>query len=175
MSTVGGGCLGAGLVFLSRPSVAASAWSGRYVFTGGKRQEERRREAIEKVVQEVNVLIRGLARERITEGTAPNTPLDMHVDPAANEAWLVAPRMPRIQGPISGVPFRWKSAEGDRNVVSFTWSEDVLVTRFRGDGADSRYEYRFNPDEGAMTLSAVIRHRLMPLPLRFRQSYRRIR
>lgn len=168
-----GGVAGIGCTFLARPCRASVPWSGRYVFSGGTREEDRRREAVEKVVGEVNVMIRAFARDRILEGTAPKTPLDIHIDPSANEGWLDSPTMPRISGPVNGSPFSWRTAKGDRNSVTLSLASESLLVRFLGDGADSRYQYRFLPDQGRMTLSVVIRHRMMPSPLRFRQSYRR--
>ena len=173
LSTMVGGVAGTGLVVIARPGKAAASSSGRYVFAGGTREENRRREAVEAVVSEVNVMIRGLARDRILEGTAPKTPLDIHIDPSSNQGWLDSPSMPRIAGPLNGSPFSWRTAKGDRNSVTMSWGSESLLVRFLGDGADSRYQYRFQPDQGRMTLAVVIRHRMMPSPLRFRQSYRR--
>lgn len=45
----------------------ADAWVGRYRFVGGHAELEARDAAIEEVVAELNVLIRGMARDRLTK------------------------------------------------------------------------------------------------------------
>lgn len=45
----------------------ADAWVGRYHFVGGQAEFEGRDAAIEEIVQQLNVLIRGIARERLTK------------------------------------------------------------------------------------------------------------
>lgn len=147
--------------------------NGLYVFSGGARQEDRRKAAVEAVVAEVNFLIRGMARDRILEGTAPKTPLDVRLDVGSQRARLSAPQMPDIAGSIDGRPFPWKTKRGDRSTIAMTYADNALKVRFRGDGADSRYTYRFDPSGDSIRLGVFIRHRLMPSPLRFRLSYRR--
>ena len=127
----------------------------------------------EAVVAEVNFLIRGMARDRILEGTAPKTPLDVRLDVGSQRARLSAPQMPDIAGSIDGRPFPWKTKRGDRSTIAMTYADNALKVRFRGDGADSRYTYRFDPSGDSIRLGVFIRHRLMPSPLRFRLSYRR--
>ena len=120
------------------------------------------------------MIIRGMARERILKGTAPKSPLEITVDPLARVASLRAPTMPLLRGTTDGRPVAWKTASGDRNTVNITQREEVLSFRFRGNGGDSRYVYRFAPDGQSLVLQASVSHRLMPKSLRFRLSYRRV-
>lgn len=170
------GVAGVGITTALAPRRASAAFGtqGTYVFSGGRRQEQRRIAAVEEVVQEINVLIRGMARERITKGTAPKSPLEITVDPSQRVASLRAPTMPLLRGSTEGRPFAWKTAAGDRNTVTIIQKEEVLSLRFRGNGGDSRYVYRFAPDGQSLVLSASVTHRLMPKSLRFRLSYRKV-
>lgn len=170
------GVAGAGGAVLLSPRRASAAFGvrGTFVYSGGRAQEQRRAAAVEEVVQEVNVIIRGMARERILKGTAPKSPLEITVDPLARVASLRAPTMPLLRGTTDGRPVAWKTASGDRNTVNITQREEVLSFRFRGNGGDSRYVYRFAPDGQSLVLQASVSHRLMPKSLRFRLSYRRV-
>jgi len=164
---------GAGVVLCPRRALASFGVKGTFVYSGGRGQEQLREAAVEEVVQEVNVLIRSMARHRILQGTAPKSPLEVVLDPSARVASLQAPTMPLLRGFTDGRPVAWKTADGDRNTVTINQRQEVLSLRFRGNGGDSRYVYRFAPDGRSFVLTASVAHRLMPKSLRFRLSYRK--
>jgi len=174
LASVGVASAGSAALLCPRRASAAFGVRGTFAYSGGRAQEQRRAAAVEDVVQEVNVIIRRMARERILKGTAPKSPLEIELDPSARVASLRAPTMPLLRGSTDGRPVAWKTADGDRNTVNITQRGEVLSLRFRGNGGDSRYVYRFAPDGQSLLLQASVTHRLMPKSLRFRLSYRKV-
>lgn len=153
---------------------ATTAWglSGRYRYTGGLFQREQLDLAIEDVVSEMNFIIRPIARSRLSDALYPAGDLDFSFDDT--HVRFHNPATPPLRTPVNGAPTTWVNQEGARVKVSASFEGNTLRIYFRGDGGNSVYRYRFDPETERLHVRARITHERLPKPINFGLSYRRV-
>lgn len=157
------------------PAVAAEAgaavefeWSYRYA--GGKAGRAAVEQAVDEVVADMNVMIRGIARRKLLEANEVVGELGFSLGGDPLVASFVGGRI--IESPRGGAAVEWVDQFGDTVKVSQRWSNGKLVQRIFDANGSRTNVYRFG-DDGRMTMSVTIEAAQLPKPLRYRLSYRK--
>jgi hypothetical protein len=156
------------------PALARASGSrvfGKYRYAGGQKQRERFERDVEDVVSQLNLLIRSIARKKISESQAPAG----HVEIEHAQGMVVVRRdgAPEIRGRADGKPFVWKNRYGDELDVRIALTANVLSLRFRDSQSDTTTTYTADDDGQRMVMRTNITDPRLPAPLRFRFAYKR--
>jgi hypothetical protein len=167
--------LGSGLVLVS--AWASPAWAaspsvvGEFRYAGGKKQRERFEAAVEEVVAELNMLIRGLARSKIMESQTPSAAVE--ILQTGSDVIVRRTGAPEIRGPANGTPFRWKNRYRDELELRMRLNGAKLEIRFKGEKSRTTTTYTASEDGSRMTLRTTIKDPRLPKPLRLSFAYKR--
>lgn len=127
----------AGSLVLPRAALAGDPvekiFLGKYTHAGGEREREGRDKAIEAVVRELNVLIRGIARDKLRDAN----PIPAAVSIASDgKALTVTHDKLAFTAPINGAAAKVKGVTGDTldlvHVVTATQLEQRFGTKKQG-------------------------------------------
>lgn len=146
-------------------------FSGSYRYAGGSHEKDLLEQAIEEATSEMNFLIRGIARDRISSAVEPRGSLKF--DFGTNYVTFRSPGMPVLRAPVDGTPIRWTNSEDAVVEVRCQLEGDTLRIRYRGDGGDTQCVYRFDAERSRLELSARVDHEQLPGTLRYRLTYSR--
>lgn len=142
---------------------------GLYRYGGGQKQRERFEAAVEDVVSELNIVIRGIARKKITESQTPAVRIEL-----AKEGDMVVIRRdgaPEIRGRADGKRFKWKNRYGDELRLRMKLDEKQLELRFEGTSDRTVTTYTVD-DAGHLKLRTVITDPRLPKPLKLTFTYK---
>ena len=145
--------------------------SGRYRYAGGRAQREKLDQAIEQVVSQLNFMIRGIARNRLQEGLAVRSSLEFDFSPS--HATFRRPGIPLIRGPHNGSAIKWRNDKNEPVTIYLDLTGNTFKVRYKGDGSDSRYTYRFDDDGDRLNVRASIYHVRMPEKINYGLTYKR--
>lgn len=171
----------AGVLYASRlasPTLAHAArdvparlLSGHWKLVNRDDATARVKQGIEAAVEDMNVMIRGLARRRLHETVLP--PPSIELDFHEGLVRMVGARGKSATIRVDGRARPWAGDRGEKVEISAWWRGDTFVRRFDGRG---RREDRLRVvDEGAgMQMRTVISASLMPTPVRFALRFRRV-
>lgn len=154
----------------SEPSEPSEPLSARYRYSGGRSERRALDRAVEAATAELNPLVRGIARSRITSAVEPRDTLEFAFGP--NRVTLRSPGMPLLRAPLDR-PIEWMNPEGSLVEVRCRLEGDTLRIRYRGDGGDTRITYRFDESRSRLEMRARIDHVRLPATLEYGLTYRR--
>jgi hypothetical protein len=143
--------------------------SGRYRHRGGASELEALEQAVAEATSEMNVLIRGIARSRISSAVEPRSCLDFDFGP--NRVTFRSSGMPVLDAPLDRAT-QWTNPEGAAIAVRCRLDDHTLRMRYVGDGGDTLCTYHFDPKHARMVLRARIDHARLPATLRYTLTYR---
>ncbi len=161
-------------VLSASPSVRAEdclSFGGEYRYVGGQRQRDARAAMIEDVVSAMNVLIRPLARSKLSEVTEipPRVTFETRGDQIAIVLPPRPPRYSRLDG--SRTPFR--NTRGSRAVVSRRIRGNVIVEDIAIGRKRRVITYRFSNGGRRLSLRWTVEApSLLPAPVGFNLTYR---
>lgn len=155
----------------SVPSVA-EAFEGEYRYIGGEQQRRALHEAIDDVVDEMSVFVRGIARDRLVEGNPVPPSIVLQKD-AGNEM-LVSLAGYRYRAPIGGDPVPATGLDGDpvRYKLDVQPGPEKLEQHFIA--AEGMRLDTFERTDGGVVVQVRVSSEKLPKPLEYRLTYRRI-
>jgi hypothetical protein len=156
----------------SKPSVnhsAADGIVGTYRFVGGKSDRDALDAAIEGVVSEMNVLVRGIARDRLRESNAiPGKIKVLRNGDALSIAFDERTYEARLDGSATEVV----GITGDTLRYHVELLPKGVRQEFDGDGG-GRTNTMSAREEGRLDVAVEVRSGRLPGPLRYRLAFRR--
>ncbi len=168
----------AALGWLHQPSLLRAlepdvdALVGTYRFVGGQTEVRAVASAIDDAVDELNLLIRGIARRRLKE---PNMPTD-EVRISSENGTIIVSRtaQPAVSAPASGQKIRWLNPRnGNELEVSHRMTDDgALEQVLIGDRGTSTNVFLLATD-GKLVIKSTIEADALRAPIRFSTTYAR--
>jgi hypothetical protein len=165
---------GPSIAMAQASNAALERYAGSYRYIGGEAEIQALDRAIDEVVDQMNFLIRGIARRRLR---APNLPSKtVRVVVAQGQIRIERPGQPEVSAPADGTPITWRHPiDGDVFQVSHGLdAKGVLYQRFEGKQSISRNRFVLSHEEERLTIHTTITANRLPAPLRFEMSYERV-
>ena len=147
------------------------ALSGRWMLLDASRARSQVLAGIDAAVEDMNAVIRGLARRRLMETVSPPDWIELTVE---EEAVVMSGADRRALRVATDRKPRGMKGGGEDIEVSAWWDGDVLVRRFQGRGRrEDRLSCSGKGREARLTMRTTISASRMPTPVRFRLRFRR--
>jgi len=129
------------------------------------------RAAIDRSVDSLMFMIRGIARGRITD----NNPIypSIAIRSANGQIEAVLAGWPVCRSPGDGRRISWRNDHGDSAELSQRFESGRLVQVISGEGGSRRNEFVISPDGHTLTLRVRITSGQLPVPVQYALTYRR--
>ncbi len=168
----------AALVFLALMTVATAAeaqeladFEGTYVYAGGSSQRSAFGAAIDKVVDQMNALVRGIARDRLHSRVKIEPRMSFRVQ--GDGLRIVHEPLPPRLVSFDNEPLHMRNRAGDRIAVTYRRSGWAFTETIRSGRSSQVNTYRFASGGGRLTFAAAISSPLLPAAIRYSLTYRR--
>ena len=155
------------------PESEPNALLGAYHYAGGERELEEIEGSIDEVVDQMNILIRGIARRRIK---GPNLPANRLTLGLSNgQIRISRAGQPDIAAPADGTAVKWRNPENgnELTVIHRLGADGVLLQKLVGDRGTSTSQFELASDAVRLTVRTVIRADQLAAPIRFSATYQR--
>ena len=139
-----------------------------YAFVGGEREHKSLLEAIESVVGEMSVFVRGIARSRLVDSNKVPTKVVIRRD-GSNITVSFDDRT--YTAVLGGPPVTVKGSTGDLLQLSYRLSGQRLVQDFRGERG-GRVNTFFVDGNGHLRVDVQVHSPKLPKELRYRLSFK---
>lgn len=168
------GCCSASIAVAESSDSVLEQFVGTYAYTGGDAEIKALDQAIDKVVDQMNFFIRGIARRRLRAPNLPSKEVSVFVE--HGQIRIERPGQPEVSAPADGRPITWRHpSDGDVFRVSHgVDDEGALYQRFEGERSVSRNRFVLGGDKKRLTIHTVITADRLPAPLRFKMTYARV-
>lgn len=157
------------------PSEGLERLAGGYVFAGGDRERGAVNDAIDSVVDRLNLFIREIARGRIREAIQPEPRVEVDVVGAE----LVRLRLGDWQSPVAhvdGTPLDVRGPDGSDTRFSVRYRNGRLATRATTSRGTREIWLSLSDDDAGWLFSQVrVSSNQLPESIRYTLSYRRAR
>lgn len=153
------------------PEPPQRRFAGTYQFVGGDAQRQALTEAIEATVQQLNALIRGIARRRITEANLIREQITIAVDGDKITTTFGPGRT--VTGVLGGPNVPWTGEDGKPVSLVFSMVKGRLVQAYTSSDGGRRSVFTLDEVGDRMTLSVTISSDRLPNPLKYALTYRR--
>lgn len=155
----------------SAPTSAGGALEWNHRYAGGDEGRAAIEGAIDEATEDMNAMIRGVARRRLREANPVLEDIGFSLGGDPLRASYVGGRI--IETPASGAAVDWVDPFGDTVKVSQRWSDRELVQHMFDDDGSRTNVYRFSEDGQRMTMSVTIESPRLPKAIRYRLEYRK--
>ena len=152
----------------SERTVADYVGSHRYV--GGDTERERALAAVEEIVEDLNVLIRGTARRLLSKTATPAPEIAVALD---GDVVTIDSGKDRIPLTLGGPAVENRGEDGKSYRMSARAAGGKLIVRIVGNSSTTVKTYRLSGDGARMSVKTKIAHPMMSKPLEYTFSYRR--
>ncbi|MDH4281699.1 MAG: hypothetical protein OEV36_03515 [Myxococcales bacterium] len=168
------GWCGLSIALAQAPDPVLQRFAGTYEYIGGDADIEALDRAIGQVVDQMNFLIRGIARRRLRAPNLPSKEVSVFLE--KGQIRIERPGQPEVSAPADGKPITWRNPDdGDVFRVSHGLDlEGALYQRFEGEQSVSRNRFVLSKDDKRLVIHTVITADRLPAPLRFEMTYQRI-
>ncbi|HRI09322.1 MAG TPA: hypothetical protein PKW35_15985 [Nannocystaceae bacterium] len=127
--------------------------------------------AIEAAAQQMNALIRGIGRKRLTESNPIREKIVIAVDGEEVSVTFAAGRT--VAGRLGGPAVDWTSDSGKPVKVGFSMVKGRLVLQFTAEDGQRRSVFSLDESGSKMTMSVTITSDRLETPMKYALSYRR--
>lgn len=148
----------------------AERFSGVYDFAGGERERQGVRDAVERAVQSLNFMIRGIGRRRLTTVTKVSSRIQFRVDPDTITLYFDTKK---VAAPRDGRWIDWTDPMGKPTRISFSISGNTLTQRFKGEDGARTNVFTISEDRQRLRLKVTIRSDRLEEPIVYNLSYGR--
>jgi hypothetical protein len=153
---------------------ALRRFAGSYGYVGGDTEISALDRAVEAVVEQMNFLIRGIARRRLRAPNLPSKEVSVFIE--NGQIRIQRPGQPEVTAPADGKPITWRHPiDGDVFQVSHGIDEGgALYQRFEGERSLSLNRFVLSKENARLRIHTVITADRLPAPLRFKMTYERL-
>jgi len=141
---------------------------GRYQYAGGQAQRGRAAEAVEAVVDQMNLISRGIARRRLLSGIEPPSTVEIEID-AKRVVTTIDGRT--YQAELGGRAKRVTGSSGETLKFKVRSRRDQLLLEFRGDKGGKKYVMRID-GRGRLQMRVTIFSASLPASVVYPLTYR---
>ena len=152
---------------------ARDAWVGSFQYAGGQSERKALDDAIEDIVQEMNFLIRPIARSRLKEANVVPGSIGFAKRGVELEIEMAGKRP--LSAPVDGTAVFRTNSHGERIKVVQRVSQPKLHQHCSGSQGEREIHYVLDEDGKRLTAHITIRSERLPKPLQYRLTYRRVR
>jgi len=154
------------------PSAATASQSQTqtFAYAGGETGRREIEAAIDLATEDMNILIRGIARRKLREANQIIPQLSFALSSERLDVRYIEGRW--ISAPADGTPVRWTDQYGEEISVQHTRRGNTVVQRMQGEGGKRRNVYSFDEQGHTLTMDVTIESSRLPEPVRYRVRYR---
>ncbi|WP_177326071.1 hypothetical protein [Nannocystis exedens] len=146
-------------------------FAGTFRYAGGEAQRQQLTDAIETTVQQLNALIRGIGRKRLTTANPIREQISFVVEGTRVTATFAAGRT--ISGTLGGPAVPWTADDGSPLTVAFSLVKGRLVMEFKAEDGGRRSVFTLDESGDKLTMSVTITSSRLEVPLKYALTYRR--
>ncbi|MBZ5714582.1 hypothetical protein [Nannocystis pusilla] len=146
-------------------------FAGTFRYAGGEAQRQGLTDAIEATVQQLNALIRGIGRKRLTAANPIREQITFAVEGTKITATFAAGRT--ISGTLGGPAVPWTADDGSPLTVAFSIVKGRLLMEFKADDGGRRSVFTLDESGDKLTMSVTITSSRLDNPLKYALTYRR--
>ncbi len=143
--------------------------AGHYVYV--PERSAKVADAVEKTVQEVNFVIRPIARSRLNKTNQPYQNITLATAP--EKLSITTDKRAPIVTPADGKPVKWKREDGETLDVSMKWQGEALQETFAADDGKRVNLYELSPDGRELKMLVTVSSKRLPRPLVYTLVYQR--
>lgn len=161
---------------VSTPAASAQVTGHRPAdFTGvwqhAKRadEEQQRQSAIKKATEDMSIFIRGTARDRLREKTAPPSELTLKV---TGEDFTIVNQDRTVSLRLNGKPVT-REKDGKRVTLSARSVRNQIVLVSKGEKAERTNTYTLSKDKMQLTMSVKMTGERLSAPVAYKASFKR--
>lgn len=147
----------------------APSFSGEWTHTGGKAEAEQRKKAIETMTKDLNVFVRGKARGKLGEQTAPAKMLKLEVDEESMKLTRDGKAM-KLQLGADPIVVKKNGKEGR---VTARRKGNTLIVTTAGDNGRRVATYSISPDGQKLYISMTMKSKKLDGALAYKETYSR--
>lgn len=148
----------------------ARAYEGMWVYVGGQKERDGIDAAITASMDAVSPMIRGIGTRRLKESNPVPSRISIDLN---GEDVTIAFDGDRNKARLDGPAVKGVSPQGDKMKVSHKVKGDKLIQFIDGGGGDRHNHFRLNADGTRMTLDVKITSGHLPVPCKYRLSFKR--
>ncbi len=145
--------------------------SGNFRYVGGERQRAALRDAIEKAVEQLNWVIRGIGRSRLEAVT--KIPPAVRYEVGSSTIKMTYFGRPTMEAPADGSFVSRTDPQGKPMQVSFSIKGDTLVQIFKGENGVRTNKVSVSEDGSRLTVRVSIKSNRLQDPLKYKLTYKR--
>lgn len=151
---------------------ALDALAGNFVYAGGQTERSSREKAVDSIVNEMNALIRALARRRLLEVTQPWPRLSFKVSGPT----LSITRSDKIPSTVElgGGSVAFTNKWGDQVNVRRRFSKGTIIEVIGDGNSGQTNTYRLTPDGKRLRVRCTIKSPRLPGDIIFGLTYKRV-
>ncbi len=142
---------------------------GEYRYSGGEAQRAARDAAIDRVVSDMNFLVRGIARSRLKKATAIASAMSIARE---GDQLVVSIDGRRYAAPLDGKGVEVQNADGDKLTLTHREKGGRIEQTFRSKDGGRKNGLRCDA-ENKLELNVTVFSPRLPHELKYRLSYRR--
>ncbi len=147
--------------------MALDDYGGTYRYAGGASQRRAIEQEVDDATEDLNMLLRPIARRKINESVAPASSLRIRID---GDRLSVT----RAQGPdFSGTANRGTFDVDGKYTGRFKWRNDTLTVLITGGDQKTTIRYALDDAQERIVIRTTIEHEMLPRPVRVKSTYRR--
>jgi hypothetical protein len=147
-------------------------YAGAYRFSGGATEREKVPEAVERSVDGMFFISRGIAYDRLLHVCEICTSYTLSFSDGAVE--VRSPCQLPDKSPDDGSEVDHKTKAGDASKLSQRFVDGTLQQDFRGDEGSRRVVWTLAPDAEGLSVHITITSKHLPHPVDYTLSYRRV-
>jgi hypothetical protein len=149
---------------------AEAAFDKNYRYSGGEKGRKAVEAAIDAATEDMNALIRGIARKKLRDVNRIIPTLGFSLDGDPLRASYIDGHL--AESPASGKTVDWVNQFGDTVNLSQRVTGNKLVQVISDSNGSRRNVYRFSEDGSRLTMYVTIEASRLPTPVKYQLSYR---
>jgi hypothetical protein len=149
---------------------AQASIEGRYGFVAAESADVR--QAIREATADANFFVRNVGRGVLQRALRPPEILEIVLDD--EDVAITAEDGSLLRSHVDGRTIEVRNARGERESVETAWEGDTLLRSFRADKASREFRYVPDPDGRTLRVQLDVSGSVLPRPIRYTHTYRRI-
>lgn len=154
------------------PAELSQRFAGTYVYAGGDEERAAVARAIDRAVEDMSFLTRGIARSALMERAAIRESYTIFFDEAGRVAVLSPGELPEVS-PANGTPVQVVNRLGDESELTQQFIDGVLVQRGRTADGGGSTAFELQPDGETLLVHRTMESSKLSQPVKYTLTYRK--
>ena len=156
----------------SVPAELSQRFTGTYVYAGGDDERADVARAVDRAVEDMSFLTRGIARSALMDRAAIRESYTIFFDEAGRVAVLSPGELPEVS-PADGTPVEVVNRLGDESELTQQFIDGVLVQRGRTADGGGSTAFELQPDGEMLLVHRTMESSKLSQPVKYTLTYRR--